>query len=64
MLARVLLHVIEAAVPIHVAAHAAVLFELAIDEVAYGAVFLIEDVDPILLRERSEIRAEAGEVRV
>jgi adenylosuccinate lyase len=26
--------------------------------------FLIEDVDPILERERSEIRAEAGEVRV
>ena len=26
--------------------------------------FLIEDVDPILNRERSEIRAEAGEVRV
>jgi adenylosuccinate lyase len=26
--------------------------------------FLIEDVDPILDRERSEIRAEAGEVRV
>ena len=45
VLTGVLLHVIEAALPIDVTAHPRILLELAIDEVADGAVLLLEHVE-------------------
>ena len=45
MLPRVLLHVIEPAIPVDVAAHAAVLLQLAIDHMRDVAVLVIEHVE-------------------
>ena len=64
MLSRMLLHVIEAPVPIDVPAHARVRLELAIDQMADSAVFLVEHIENHCLADRAGVEGLAAGRRV
>jgi hypothetical protein len=55
VLPGVLLHVIEPAVPVDMPAHAAVLFERAIDQMRDVAILVVEDVEHPGLVERPDV---------
>ena len=64
VLPGVLLHVIEPAHPVDVPAHTRVLLELAIDEMADGAVLLLEDIEHLGLVERARVERLAARGRI
>src|SRR5687768_21829 len=64
MLTRMLLHMVESARPVHVPPDARVGLELAIDKVADGAVFLLEDVEDVGVAERAGIEGLPARRRI